>query len=237
MGGTTLSAHLSERRPRFRPRRLGRRLLRHHLPLAALSLAGGLAVVVTLPPGADRLFQWSLSTAYVGLLWLALTLLLGPLNLLRQQPNPVSTDLRRDIGIWAGVVGLAHTVVGLLVHARGFLHQNFVVVDRNGDVSLRLDGFGIANDVGLFASLGLLLLLALSNDLSLRGLGPGRWKAIQRTNYAILAFVALHIILYQRLERRPSVYVVLLGVSLVLVVALQLAGAWSRLGRRRADSD
>jgi sulfoxide reductase heme-binding subunit YedZ len=40
-----------------------------------------------------------MATAYVSLALLAATLVTGPINLLRRRPNPVSTDLRRDLGI------------------------------------------------------------------------------------------------------------------------------------------
>ena len=41
--------------------------------------------------------RWSMATAYVGLALLGATLALGPLSVLRRRPNPVSTDLRRDV--------------------------------------------------------------------------------------------------------------------------------------------
>ena len=53
---------------------------------------------------ADAKYKWSLSTACVSLLLLGGTSLTGPLNVLRRQRNPVSTNLRRDIGIWSGLV-------------------------------------------------------------------------------------------------------------------------------------
>lgn len=72
-------------------------------------LLGGLYYAVESP---DAKYKWSMSTAYVSLLLLGCTLLTGPLNVLRRQRNPVSTDLRRDIGIWSGIVSLVHVGIG-----------------------------------------------------------------------------------------------------------------------------
>ena len=52
-----------------------------------------------------------MATAYAGLAFLAISLWLGPWNVLRRRPNPVSFDLRRDVGIWAVVLAIVHTVV------------------------------------------------------------------------------------------------------------------------------
>src|SRR5918994_1633869 len=50
----------------------------------------------------DRSFWRRMTTAsgYVALALLALTLLLGPANLLLRRRNPVSSYLRRDVGAW-----------------------------------------------------------------------------------------------------------------------------------------
>ncbi|MBA4159583.1 MAG: hypothetical protein H0X65_19215, partial [Gemmatimonadetes bacterium] len=67
--------------------------------------------------------------------------------------------------------------------------------------------------VGIWAadgrSAGGVLLLALSNDLSLRLLKAGRWKTLQRWNYALFALTVVHGIAYQVIEDRKAGYVVL----------------------------
>src|SRR5439155_26488230 len=94
-----------------------RRLLRHHLPLALGSLAATLVIAAGLSAASGQGLLWRLSvaTAYVGLTLIGLTLLIGPLTALRGQPMPVSSDLRRDLGIWAGLVGIAHVFMGAQV--------------------------------------------------------------------------------------------------------------------------
>src|SRR2546422_4358298 len=49
-------------------------------------------------------------TGYASLGLILLTLAIGPWRLLRGKPNPVSSDLTRDVGIAAGVTGVVHVV-------------------------------------------------------------------------------------------------------------------------------
>ncbi|HEV8393257.1 MAG TPA: hypothetical protein VGQ37_03240, partial [Vicinamibacterales bacterium] len=55
-----------------------------------------------------RVQQLTVATGYLGVIFLALTLLLGPANLLLRRRNPVSSYLRRDVGIWTAIFSLAH---------------------------------------------------------------------------------------------------------------------------------
>ena len=88
-----------------------KRTLRH-VALAGGSLAATYALYVAVVSDYP-MFRLSMATAYVGLgLWVV-TLAIGPWNVLRARPNPVSTNLRRDVAIWAGIVSLAHVVFGL----------------------------------------------------------------------------------------------------------------------------
>jgi len=133
--------------------------------------------------------------------------------------------LRRDIGIWAGLLGLFHTIVGLQVHMGGKFWLYFVFPSQENRLfPLRYDPFGFANYTGLGATLVLAMLMALSNDLSLRRLGTQRWKSLQRWNYPCAILVVLHGIAYQFIEKRSLWFVVLFG-SIALVAGLvQVAG-------------
>src|SRR5205809_7932830 len=95
-----------------RRRRLWRRVLRHHLALAVTS-AALLGILYALGYAHDWRLRWSIATAYAGLALLGATLLIGPWNILHARPNPVSTDLRRDIGIWAALLSGAHVAIVL----------------------------------------------------------------------------------------------------------------------------
>lgn len=200
--------------------------MRHHLTLGLLTVVFLYAVYQLVDRQSDdALFLWSMATAYVAMALLAATLWTGPLNVLRRRRNPVSTDLRRDLGIWAALVGLAHVVVGLQVHFRGRMWFYFVrEVEETTELVLRTDLFGFANYTGVLATLVLALLLGLSNDLSLRRLKAARWKSLQRWNYALFGLVIVHGAAYQVIENRHLPYVVLLAMLAVATLAVQLAG-------------
>jgi len=168
----------------------------------------------------DIVSRLSIATAYPALLLTTIALLLGPWNVLRRHPNPISFDLRRDVGIWAGATALLHTIVGLNVHLRGRPWLYFV--DENS--RLRHDLFGFGNYTGLISALVFLLLLAISNDLMLRRLGSRKWKSLQRWTYAAAALTVGHAVAYQLIEKRQILYQVLLWGATATVAAAQFAG-------------
>ena len=120
------------------------RRLYHHIVLCLVStlLLVGLYYAVESP---DVKYRWSMGTAYTSILLLGATLLTGPLNVLRRQRNPDSTDLRRDIGIWSGLVGLAHEAISWQVHMGNMLLYFFEEDKLTKALSLRADLFGFAN--------------------------------------------------------------------------------------------
>jgi methionine sulfoxide reductase heme-binding subunit len=196
--------------------RLRRRLL-HHVLIGGGSVA--LTVIfIQLFPKRDPISRLSICTAYPALFLTAAALLLGPLNVLWRRPNPISFDLRRDLGIWAGICALVHTAAGLNVHLRGRMWLYFVDTRRH----LRGDAFGFGNYTGAFAALIFALLLALSNDVSLRKLGLGRWKSLQRWAYAGIVLTAAHAIAYQEVEKRILPFEALLYITLGVVSIFQL---------------
>jgi sulfoxide reductase heme-binding subunit YedZ len=128
--------------------------------LASLSLLAGAAVFVSLSSD-DPLWRVSMATAYVGLALLGISLILGPWNVLRRRPNPVSTDLRRDVGIWTGLMSLVHLGVGLCVHLRGRPWLYFLYPSNESHaLPVRYDLFGLANHTGLIAGFVLALGIA-----------------------------------------------------------------------------
>jgi len=207
-------------------------VLRHALLAAGAALC--VAALYLMFSDRERVFRLSMGTAYASLAALAVTLLLGPLNVLRGRPSPVSTDLRRDIGIWGAILAAAHTVFGLQVHLGGKAWLYFVwPADQKRLVPFRYDWGGLANYTGLGSLVVLLGLLALSNDVSLRRFGPRRWKALQRWNYAAFALLAAHAVIYQAIERRTVSWMVTVAAVVTIVVAIQ-AGGWVMHRRSRA---
>lgn len=215
-------------------RRIRQRLVRHHLILAVAASAA-LPATYALTTSKNPVFRWSMATGYVGLALLGATLVTGPLNIVRRRPNPVSTDLRRDLGIWAGVLAIVHFLVGWQVHMpHRYLYWLQEVKDTGG-LRPRTDLFGFANYTGLVAVLIALLLLVLSNDFYLRELGARRWKALQRWNYGLFALVVAHGVAYQVIEKRVAPFVIAFaGLSLLTLLAQYLG--FRRLKQQRARS-
>ncbi|MDR5729223.1 MAG: ferric reductase-like transmembrane domain-containing protein [Terriglobia bacterium] len=211
-----------------RRKRLQRRLLRHHLALGAVSVAGVVALYATRPYN-DAISRASFATAYPALALLAATLLAGPWNLLRRRPNPVSSDLRRDLGIWAGILGVLHAVVGQCVHLRGRPWLYYIYGPTEHHHGLRHDLFGFANYTGLVGVLLLITLLATSNDYCLRALGTPRWKQLQRWNYAVFALTAVHAVGYLAIEKQKASFVATVIVCLAIALLFQAAGFMRRM--------
>lgn len=177
----------------------------------------------------DFVSRLSIATAYAALALTGLALLLGPWNIIRSQPNPVSFDLRRDIGIWAGIFAAMHSALGLNVHLRGRMWLYFV----NEHGRWRTDAFGFGNYTGTVAALVFLLLLAISNDASLRKLGLPRWKFWQRMTYVAVVLTFVHGLLYQHIEARASGYRLAYIATIACVAGSQLVGVARRLRAAR----
>lgn len=212
-------------RAQFSRNRLRRRLIVHHLPLLVLSAVSVAAIYLT-RPYKDVVMKASFATAYPALILLVATLAIGPFNVLTRRRNPISMDLRRDIGIWAGILALVHTVIGQNVHLRGRFWL-YYVYERNSHhtIPIRHDVFGLANYSGLICTILVLLLLATSNDYSLRRLGTRPWKKLQRWNYAAFALLAIHAFAYEKgIENQKLPWVLITIAGLALTLALQLAG-------------
>jgi sulfoxide reductase heme-binding subunit YedZ len=182
------------------------------------------------PGGRERLMrEYSVVTGYIALVLLAITLLVGPVNLMRRRQTPLSSYLTRDVGIVAATVSIAHVIFGFLVdHSDGILGYFFEPDDRS---RILTTSFGLANWTGLAAVVIVAALAAISSDRALRALKARRWKRIQRLNYVLFPLVIAHAVLYGALLRITSPYTALLGVSAVAVLAGQLIGI--RLWRRR----
>jgi sulfoxide reductase heme-binding subunit YedZ len=179
----------------------------------------------------DRSFVRRLTTAtgYLALALLALSLLIGPANLLLRRRNPVSSYLRRDVGAWTALFSGVHVVISLKVHGSGQIRDFLDFFAPGGDPLT--NSFGWANWTGLGGLVVVAGLLALSSDAVLRKLKAKNWKRLQRLNYALFALVIVHAFFYGALLRTTSPYTILLGLIVITVVAGQLLGVW--LYRRR----
>ncbi len=215
-----------------------RRIVRRteHLGVVTLgAIAIGALVLATFAASGPGTQRASLATAYVSLVAILVTLVLGPIRLLRRRPNPVTTDLRRDVGIVAVVTGIAHVVLSIQHHFGGSIRLYFFVDRGFGPGSARTDSFGLGVWGGVVATLLLVGLGALSNDLSVRRMGRTRWKRLQRLNYLLIVIVVVHTAFFWSALSRGTTAetVVLLGIA--LVAAVQIAGVITyRMRPRRA---
>lgn len=203
-----------------------------HLLLAAFS---GLALWLTLLKPQPPNSAYALAFGYAALALIAVSLLIGPFKLLWLRRTPVNLDLRRDVGIWAGIAGCLHVFFGLQVHMGGDIILYFVTPRWDGHKPL-LNLFGLSNYVGLVATVVLVGLLLISNNLSLRWLKGPHWKFWQRFNYLLWPLTLLHTWGYQ-LQGDPNgdkgwLVPFVLAVAL-LTLAGQASGYWLYRSKRR----
>jgi sulfoxide reductase heme-binding subunit YedZ len=177
---------------------------------------------------ARKVQRFTVATGYVGVGFLAFTLLLGPANLLLRRRNPVSSYLRRDAGIWTAIFSIVHVISAVLMHVShgsgvisSFVH--FFVAQDGAPLT---NSFGLGNWTGLAASAIVLGLLATSSDVALRKLRAAPWKWLQRLTYALFGLVILHAFFYGALLRMTSPFTLLLVISLVTVLVGQGVGFW-----------
>jgi DMSO/TMAO reductase YedYZ heme-binding membrane subunit len=224
-------------------------LLFHHLPIALASvvlllLFTGLSLFTNsfsheggsrgafsfaLDPFNRSFGSWlTIATGYLATALLAVTLLVGPLNLLLRRANPRSSYLRRDLGAWVVIFGGLHVVLAFREAYRGALSfVGFFFVDGVPITS----SFGVGNWTGLAALAIGTGLLAISTTRAVRELGPARWKSLQRLNYTVFGLVLLHATCYGALQRTSSPFTILLFSIAATVTVGQLTGIW--LWRRR----
>ena len=204
-----------------------------------MAIAGALVAVVfmSVPPfthrsvlsGAFSLSLLTTATGYVALAFLALTLLVGPANLVLRRRNPMSSHLRRDLGTWAAVFSVVHVVAGFQVRGDGgiFGFVGFFFADGRPLTSR----FGLGNWTGLAALVIVIGLLTISTDRAIRELKAERWKNLQRLNYTLFALVVAHAVFYGALSRPASPFSRLLTVAVISVLAGQCVGT-TLFGRR-----
>lgn len=180
----------------------------------------------------DATYRLSMATAYSSLALIGCSLMLGPWNVFRNRSNPINSNFRRDVGIWGGVIGIIHVVIGLQVHMGGKFWLYFLP-KKPQFIPFRYDLFGFANYTGLGSMLILIILLVLSNNRSLRKWGTQKWKSLQRWNYVNFLLIMLHGVAYQLIEKRFAVWVATFLIMIILVVTIQAIGFFKIRGSMR----
>jgi len=193
--------------------------LRNHLIIGGGSILLAVAVSLLLPyeTVTERI---SVITAWLCLGLLAAALLFGPLYLVGRQSQAANHYLRRDIGIWTALQGLAHFYFGNLVAMNdGYMNAFVRSIDAAPSAAVREQLFGWGSVFGLLVGVLFIVLLVISSDWSLRLLGVKRWKRTQKIAVVALWLTLAHGIAFQVLEARYLVLCIMLlcGVSVVLV--------------------
>src|SRR5438309_6191888 len=89
-----------------------RRLLRHYLPLGLLTAVATVALAALADVPSSVGHQLTVASGLIGVALFGASLAIGPWHLLvTGRRAAVSTDLRRDVGILAGIMSVLHVVV------------------------------------------------------------------------------------------------------------------------------
>lgn len=171
-------------------------------------------------------FEWRVSMAlgYTAVIFLGITLAIGPVNALRHRPTPPHSYLRRDIGIWAGLLALVHVVFGASIHIENFQVWTLFLKDTGSGWVLQDGWFGLAYYVGLLQVAILLLLLGISNDVMMRRLGMSRWKNLQRLLYVVMPLLFVHGFAMHRAENRERVVRLVFMGMMLSILLIQFIG-------------
>jgi len=207
-----------------------RRLLKHYLPLLTLVLIALLFFFI-FRGKRDYITFIAQSTGYISLVILSISFVIGPINLISKNKNPVSNYFRRDIGITGGILALIHSITGLFVHLRGKMWLYFL----NESYHIRLDNFGLANYTGVISALIIILLIVTSNDYSLKKLNSQKWKNIQRFSYFMIILVAVHCYFYTIGRDNLSIFFWFYIPLFMIVVISQFIGVYLVVSSRSSE--
>jgi sulfoxide reductase heme-binding subunit YedZ len=210
------------------------RLKKHYLPMLTLVLITGCFFYFN-KANRDTITFLTQASGYISVLILSISLIIGSINLLLRNSNPVSTYLRRDISIIGGVLAIMHSISGLFVHLRGKPWQYFLNETEDG-YSIRFDNFGLANYTGLMSALIIMLLLIISNDYFLIKLNPTRWKNIQRSSYLMFILIIFHCYYYRIGKENLNIIYWLYIPLFTLVLIFQISGVWLKLSRKQMNN-
>lgn len=223
-------------------------VLRHVLVIALAITIGYLLLISRAEWSA--MHRYNRAIGDVSLILVSLAMAIGPLTRLTAWKwIRALLPFRRELGIYAVVAALIHTVIILIGWVEldlwrlfGFeLHpalQSYVMVRH---------GFALANAVGVIALLYGVVLALISNDLSQRLLGQSVWKFVQQGTYVLWWLVMLHtgyflfvhFLDYHRRIPEPN-WLQWPFIALVLaIIAVQIAATvetWQRQRARRENA-
>ncbi|MED1947901.1 MULTISPECIES: ferric reductase-like transmembrane domain-containing protein [Brevibacillus] len=205
------------------PISFGRRLVVHVsiLSLILLSTSWMWADFSSFP----ALEAWSMILGYLSFILIGCTLLIAPLqSLFPAGWMTISLSIRRAIGIWAGLTGLLHVILVLVLFENEprlmILHENhsekadgllglFFVASSDQTMwpSPNWTLTGVANYLGLFAFFILLALWLTSSARAEKWLSGSSWKRLHLANPWLFAIVLFHGLIYiQSIKGEPHTF-------------------------------
>lgn len=180
----------------------------------------------------------NLGLAYAAFALLGLALAIGPLARLDARHLGPLVRVRREVGVVGGLGALAHIVLSTGIHVRWRLPLFFFNLRPDGrpaEVNYRIDG--IANWLGLAATLLLLPILLSSNDRAERFLGAPAWKWLQGHTYTLFALAAFHVSIFLQAaakgRARPGDFWLVFWLIVAGTLALQVGAFIVTVARRR----
>ncbi len=168
----------------------------------------------------------SLATAWLCFALLVTALGIGPWQALRTSKPLLNNLLRRDLGIWAALTGLAHLAVATGVVMQAAYFRAYITGPPDSPLPGWAGWIGTFSIVaGYVVGLLFLMLLALSNHWSLARLGPVRWKRLQGAAVVALFLTIAHGIVFQVIEGRTGGWLAALVVVSAAILGLR---GWAR---------
>lgn len=169
--------------------------------------------------------------ADVALLLLVAILVIGALGRLW-------APARRELGIWAGITTFFHVLLILIEWVKWDLKQLFMVFHPQLNAWI-LDArpFGIGNLIGVVALGYVVLLVATTNDYSMKRLGASAWKFVQQRSYMLFVLTVLRAAAFVFFMQPtvPNFMRVPLVVIFFLVPLLQALAFWRTVKEQRQN--
>jgi len=189
-----------------------------------------------------EMHRWNRAFGDMSVLMVAATMAIGPLGRLWKVCQSAYL-WRRELGIYSVILMIIHTVIILMGWVEWDFYRLFgyEYVPQMFSYVMALQGFGLANAIGIIALVYGIVLALASNDWSQKWLGGSAWKFLQQGSYVLWMLVVVHTayflyLHFQDYHRRipdPNwaqiPFIVLVG----LVTALQLAAFFKTWKARR----
>ena len=194
----------------------------------------------------------SMIAGYLSFVFIGLSLLIGPIK--SWLPGRLTTtclSIRRDVGIWAGLTGLLHVALVLILFdgepnlfivtgnqadkASGWLGLFLLAPPDPGMWPLPNWSFsGVANYLGAIAFCLLLALVCTSSNRAEKWLGGSSWKRLHLSNPWLFLLVLFHGLIYvQSIKGEPHSFSDLLVFAAIVWLARSVSFVQTVRKRRR----